>query len=442
MPSKLLKDGRPLALQAKEFTSGEWAPPKEPLHPAMVPDAFHPDNSILQNTIWRRDVSNMPLAENSAAMAQWMWDKTPDPWGTKWHLGTPNGGWGAKTSLNTSRSGTQPIAAYVVDSTHPSAEYAWMECRSDGMTTLGWDATLLDGVPRQNTARDSILSGRIPLPKGALPAIGGDEGMALYDIGTGIWREYFNTRGPLKDRTGPNGEPVYTASVGGWSVNKPGRDISSTNFATQTQSGQSAIACMHNSLGFIHPDEVRAGAIEHALAFTFGAVACSSVERNAQGQITRKFSTPSWPAAGSDAKAPPEERPFSPTHGQWARVDPNLDPMHNPRTNRPFNPLTRLLIRAAQKYGLVGTDTNGWCHAFNGHSGVPEMLYMGKTKDPWELGGEVTLSLSPDNPNQALDVSDFPWDHTQWAPVDWGRPDIDFYVRRNNYDPYVKEGAL
>ena len=59
MPSKLIKDGRAQSLQAKEFTSGEWAPPANPLRPAMVPDAFHPDNSILQNTIWRRDVSNM-----------------------------------------------------------------------------------------------------------------------------------------------------------------------------------------------------------------------------------------------------------------------------------------------------------------------------------------------------------------------------------------------
>lgn len=444
MPSKLVKDGKVQALRPKTYKNGQWEKAAAPAQPALVVDAFHPDRSILQNTIWtqRVDDPNLPLDLRSAQKAQWMWDNSPDPFGARWQDGIGSGAFGSKTSFNTSKFGTEPIAAYVVDSTHPDVEYAWMECSRDGMSTISWDRTPTpEGIRSQVNAK-KILGGRIPLPKGALPAPRGDKGMALYDIGSGVWREYFNAEGPIPGKTGPNGEPYYTASVGGWSTNPPGRDISSTNFATQTQTGQSAVACMHNSLGFIHPDEIRRGVIEHALAFTFGAVACESVTRNAEGKIIAKHATPSWPAAGSDAKAPPEHWPNSPKHGQWGRVRADVDPWYNPRTKAPYNPLTRMIIVAAQKYGLVGTDTNAWCHAFNGHTGVADMLAHGTTEDPWANGGELARILNKGEPGRAFDVSDFPWDKTEWFPMDWRRPDIDFYVRRGSYDPYVKEGKL
>ena len=441
MPSKMLKDGRAYALQAKERITGAWVPSSYVNHPALVADAFHPDNPIYQNTIFTRDVSEMPLHPNSAGMAEWMHKNSPDPWGTAWVKGQKGGGWGAKTALNTSASGTQPIAAYVVDSTHPATEYAWMECKSDGMSTVGWDATPTPQGPKGPVAVQKILSGLIPLPTGALPAQNGDRGMSLYDIGTGVWREYFDVHGPLPDRKGPNGEPVYTAGVGGFSVNDPGRDISRTNPAAQTQSGQSAVVCMHNSLGFIHPDEVRAGKINHALAFTFGAVAATSADYDSQGRVIRLHGTPSWPAAASDAKAPPSEAPNSPTHGQWGRVRKDVDPMHNPLTGLPYNPLTRMLIVAAQKYGIVGTDTNAFVHAFNTHSGVPEMLATGKTVDPWAANGEIAKILNPEEPWKAFDISDFPWHLTEWGIRDLGRPLVDFYPSRaalnSNVDPYI-----
>lgn len=447
MPSKIIHpNGKITTPLIKKHNGTEWVPDYGHPHPAIVADAFHPTRGIHQNTIWQRDVTKMPLHPNSQKMAQWMWDNTPDPYGTGWMRGQKGGGWGSKTSLNTPVGNTSAIAAYVVDSTHPDTEWAWMECRTDGMSTISSDRTPLEtpGQLRGHYNVQKILSGRIPLPLGAQSAAtkGGDYGMAVYDIGTGIWREYFNAHGPLKDKKGPNGEPYYTATVGGFSVNDPGRDISRTNYATQTQTGQSAVVCMHNSLGFIHADEIRAGEIHHALAFTFGAVAAERADRDANGNVTKLYSTPSWPAAGSDAKAPPEHWPNSPKHGQWGRVSADVDPKFNPRTGQPYNPLTQLLIRAAQKYGLVGTDTNAWVHAFNAHTSVPEMLYMGTDKDPWQHEGELAKLLWPEKAYAALDISDFPWDLTEWAPVDWGRPDVDLYIRRTDGTPYINPKLL
>lgn len=104
--------------------------------------------------------------------------------------------------------------------------------------------------------------------------------------------------------------------------------------------------------------------------------------------------------------------------------------MHNPKTGKPFNPLTRLLIRAAQRYGLVGTDTNAFVHAFNAEDGQTEKALYGV--DPWSNEGDIRQLIAMQekiSPADALDVSDFPWDQTEWAPRDWGRPDTDFTPR-------------
>ena len=115
--------------------------------------------------------------------------------------------------------------------------------------------------------------------------------------------------------------------------------------------------------------------------------------------------------------------------------------MHNPLTGLPYNPLTRMLIVAAQNFGIVGTDTNAFTHAFNTHSGVPEMLATGKTVDPWAANGEIAKILNPEEPWKAFDISDFPWHLTEWAPCDWGRPLVDFYPRRtalnSNVEPHI-----
>ena len=61
------------------------------------------------------------------------------------------------------------------------------------------------------------------------------------------------------------------------------------------------------------------------------------------------------------------------THASWIASDHGTLKEQHTESITLFYPLTRMIIVAAQKYGLVGTDTNAWCHAFNGHSGAALM---------------------------------------------------------------------
>lgn len=370
------------------------------------------DPYIGKNTIWQRSVTAMPLDPNSAQKALWMWNNTPTAYKTV--TGTASGAFGAKTTLNTSQANTHPIAACVVDSSEPDCRFQYM------------DTAVLPGA--SFVGEDAIIKGAIPWPSGFTPALNGDRGLAIYDLATGIMREWFMVNAVA-------GKPGHwTSSTGGYSIAKPHfQDLHLTNYPTQYV-GSSAVVKMHNSMGFIGIDEVRKGKIDHAIAFTMA---------NATGMNFPNVPA-SWPAINSDGKFPPATWSGwlenggsagaypgdSPRHGQWGRLPASVNPWYNPRTGLPYNPLTRLIIKACQTYGMVGTDTNAWAHSFNTESGNREKAITGV--DPWvPTTGELAKLLLPENPSQALDVSDFPWDLTEWAPVDWGRPNTDFMLRAN-----------
>ncbi|MDO5053410.1 MAG: hypothetical protein Q4E05_11040 [Pseudoclavibacter sp.] len=377
----LRPDGRPLA-------QDRW--PGATLH-----SAFHP-HYLGEGTVWQREVRGpaMPLARNSKRMARWMWENSPTPW-------NPDA-FGVRTSLNRSVYGTHPIPLYIVDSSDARCPRAVMR------TAVAWGAS--------DQEKAAFLDGEIPWPEHVEPARNQDRGLAIADTYTGIIREWFYVT--------PDGPGRWRARNGGFSVTSPGlRELARTNWATQLVRGSNAVCGMHNALGFIGIAEVLRGGIEHALAFT-------------TANFARGLS-PSWPAKMSDGKAPADQAPHSPTHGQWARVSAGVDPQRDPRTGRPYNPLTRMLIRAGQRYGLVGTDTNAWAHAFNAESGYELAALTGE--DPWEDGGLIARTISPEDPERAFDVSDFPWDRTEWAPVDWGRPAVDFSPRPGAYWPHVRK---
>lgn len=369
---------------------------------------------IAANTIWQRDVSSMPIHSNSATMANWMWTQSPTRYKTA--TGTASGAFGSRTSFNTSSFGTNPIVYAVVDSTDPDCHFQYMD-------SCSLPETRGDTAANNTASKNAILLGAIPWPMGLLPPTAGDKGLALFDRGTGIIREYFGTA-PVANKPGH-----WTATTGGFSIaNQHFYNWHVTNYPTQLQNGSSAVCLMHNCVGFVGADEIRRGKIQHALAFTMA---------NATANVPA-----SWPAVWSDGKFPPQEWTGwdenggtgngawpgeSPRHGQWARLPSSVDPMYNPRTKIPYNPLTRLLIDAAKTYGLVGTDTNAWAHAFNAESGAREKLITGT--DPWLASGELANILRPELPGSAFDVSDFPWDLTEWATFDWGRPNPDFKLR-------------
>jgi hypothetical protein len=257
---------------------------------------------------------------------------------------------------------------------------------------------------------DIFCKGRIPLPIWVTPPPQGDKGLALYDLGTGIMREYFLFR-PVAEKPGH-----WTARTGGYSVAKPGLiDLAETNPSIQLRTGSNAVVGMHNALGFLGIAELIAGRVNHSVAFT-----CSNMGIG-----------PSWPAHGADGIS---TDPNAPKEGQWFRMPAAVDPLHNPVTGKPYNPLTQVIIKAVQRYGAFASDKNLWCHAFNGENGRTWKHLHGK--DPWYRDGadntgksDGVLTQIYGDANRGIDVSDFPWNLTEWAPVDWGRPSPDFNLR-------------
>lgn len=341
------------------------------------------DPYIAQGTVFTRDVrgSAMPLATNSAASAAWMVD----------HM---NAGMGyGPTSFNSSVFATVPIAMFVVDSTLPGTEWQVVDNAPGGS---GADQT---GV-------DLYCKGRIPLPLWAGSAGMGDHGLALYDMGTGIMREYFFMK-PV-----PGSPGHWTAGTAGYSLAKPGLvDLATTNYGMQLRTGTSAVVGMHNPLAFIGIAEVIKGEIGHAVAFT-----CADMGKG-----------PSWPARMSDGLSTDADAPHE---GQWCRLPASVDPMYDPKTGLPYKPMTRLIIRAFQRYGGFASDKNLWVHAFNGENGQTWKHLYGA--DPWEAGGVIEQALGG-----RVDVRDFPWELTEWAPVDWGRPSPDWVMRPWQIRPWV-----
>ncbi len=307
---KVLADGAPASAAAAAATQpGVYAG-----------DIWSP--YIAVGTVLTRVVSSMPLATNSAAMAQRM-------------LALPTNNFGVVTSINT-RAYNIPV--YVVDSTVVGCPTARMTVtRAPAGSTL---AAKLNGV--------------IPIPTWAEAAGGGDKSMAVYDRGTGVMREYFYC-----DR---QTDGSWTAGYGGYYVaQKNLSKLSTTNYSMQLTEGSSAVVAMLSPLMQVSVSEARAGLIKHALGFTIA---------NARAGVT------SWPAKQNDGT---DSNVNSPAEGQWFRLPPTLDV-----DSLGLKPFTLLLAKAAQKYGGMATDKNLFCHAFNCEPGITTMHREGSSVDPWD----------------------------------------------------------
>lgn len=274
----------------------------------------------------------------------------------------PTNNFGVITSLNTS---AYNIPTYVVDSTVAG-------CPTASMTVTR--------APAGSTLA-ARLNGRIALPAWAEPAGGGDASMAVYDRGTGLMREYFYCE------KAANGS--WTASYGGYFQASPQfTNLKTANYPMQLTQGSSAVVSMLNPLLQVGISEARRGRIDHALDFTMS---------NALRGVS------SWPAKQGDGTDPNLN---TPAEGQWFRIPPQIK-----LSSLKLRPFTLLLAQAAQKYGGMAGDKNLFCHAFNVEHPVNEIHKFGK--DPW-----TTDILSKYG---SLDVNDFPWKLTQWAPINWGK---------------------
>ncbi|XAS77108.1 hypothetical protein V3G39_03450 [Dermatophilaceae bacterium Sec6.4] len=274
----------------------------------------------------------------------------------------PTNHFGVVTSLNTT---AYNIPTYVVDST----------VRGCPTVSMRVTRALPSGSPCPQ------LDGRIPLPPWAKPADGGDRSMAVYDRGTGLMREYFLCA------IGSDG--TWTAGYGGYYQAAPGfTNLRSANYPMQLTQGSSAVVSMLNPLMQVGISEARNGRINHALDFT----------------ISNALRGSSWPAKQGDGT---DANPNTPAEGQWFRIPPGLN-----LKGLKLRPFTLLLAQAAQNYGGMAGDKNLFCHAFNVEH--PVNAIHNYRQNPW-----TTDILSKYG---SLDVNDFPWALTQWAPLNWGRP--------------------
>ena len=338
---------------------------------AMRANLFAPGEYIANGTVFTRSVASMPLAGNSAAIAAYA------PTMPAQYLPDPFKSW-LVTSINTEHYN---IPIYVVDSTDPAQPHATFSSTDPRVTT------------RPDLVR--LTTGRIPLPGYGVPDSIGDKALAIYDKGTGLMREYFYLQKQA------DGSWTFSAS-GYYQSNRWFGDLPGKNYFMQLTQGTSSVVGMLNPISQIGIAEARAGQINHALSLTFP---------NAARGVT------SFPAKGNDGT---DANPNAPAQGQWFRIDPgvNIDALN-------LRPFTKVVAKAIQRYGGFGADKNLWCFAFNVEHPVNETA-AGKP-NPWGPQGDITRKYG------SLDLNDFPWHLTQWAPVNWNGqgPDAAFANRQN-----------
>lgn len=316
---------------------------------------FYP-KYIAEGTVYTRGVKDMPVLPNSKEIAAYM-AKMPSEYNKQGVITSAN-----LTSFN--------LPIYVVDSRDPGTTWATVHVPEFRNNMVNAEL------------RKTMFTDKIPIPKWARRAEGGDHSMAIYDIATGILREYFCVE--------KKSDIEWTASYGGYVTNF--RELSKCNYAMQMENGTCFAPGILGGPAQIGIEEARRGKINHAVIFTMA---------NPRRGVF------SWPAFQTDGS---NDNPLAPCEGQWFRIPPNLN-----LKKLNLKPLTYLVAKACQEYGGFASDRNLFCHAFNFEPGYAEEKRTGK--NPWSQGGELWNKYGlRDNL-----MNDFPWEYTEWAPVDWGK---------------------
>lgn len=297
----------------------------------------------------------MPLADNSAAIAAHVASTHPYPTRTAYHTDDYN------------------LPIYIVNSADPN---------TPKITVRYSDYSASWGGPTQ-TMKDILFNDHVPIPTWTQSANGSDHSMAVYDIATNIIREYWVM---IKQTDGS-----WAANWGGYT--KDMMSLATTNYACQHNEGSDFATCNISGITQIGIEEVRRGAIGHAVGVVlFDAAAWL------------KWSWPAKRTDGGDSNA------NAAAEGQWFRFAPSLD-----IDSLGLRPLTAIVCKGIQKYGGVPIDRTLYCHAINFEPGYNELHTTGV--NPWLAGGDLYERFGGN-----FSVDDFPWELTEWAPIDWGKP--------------------
>jgi hypothetical protein len=218
----------------------------------------------------------------------------------------------------------------------------------------------------------------VPIPPNAVAAAGPDAHMTIWQPATDHLWEFFQAR---KQADG------WHASFGGAMSNvsrSPGYyDAGSWPGLSGSYWGATATS-LPVIAGTVMTDELKAGVIPHALAMNIPWA---------------KPKTYSWPAQRTDgSSADPNAIP----EGARFRLDPalNIDALNLP-------PMTRILAKAAQQYGMIVRDQTGHAISFFAENTAPSGLSPYTTSQGFFGGPDPTAVMQA-----------FPWDHVQLVKMD------------------------
>lgn len=232
--------------------------------------------------------------------------------------------------------------------------------------------TLKDGSASWAASLQSAFE-RVPLPTDPQPSRCSDASLVVWQPSTDRYFEFWHLRRTTSGWQADWGGATRHAS------RNPGYFGKADWPGAQSSWGASATSTTVAG-GLVKLDELRAGHIDHALAV--------SIPQTRSGQWT-------WPAQRTD-NATGDTAADSIPSGSHFRLDPKLD-----LSKLDLPPMTRMLARAAQRYGIYVTERTNYMVGLGAESPLP----YGVKGNPYDryLGGR--------SPNEILDA--FPWDKLQ-----------------------------
>ncbi len=217
----------------------------------------------------------------------------------------------------------------------------------------------------------------VPIPPTAMPADGTDAEMAIYQPSSDTVWEFWRSR---------KVDGKWQACWGG-RLNK----ASTSDGVFPTVYGTTGTSLPFIG-GQITAEELKRGEIRHAIGI-------SLVD-------AEHFNIKSWPAHRSDGYNPTKQANRIP-EGLRFRLDPKVDV-----DKLGLHPVARTIAIAAQKYGFVIWDKAG---AISLRAQNPKSYTSLGQSDPY-------VALFKGTRSSAI-LDRFPWDHLQFLPMDYGKPD-------------------
>jgi hypothetical protein len=227
---------------------------------AVLPE----DYPFSADSVWRQDISDAPLADNSAEQVARVAQQVADHYD-------------GVAAFNVNRF---QVSFYTVGPDQPRVDVHWTDCQKKGYTPQG-----LKGEDGQFSD--------VPIPDDAVPAVGTDGQLTIYSPDSDQLWEFWKA-----ERT-----------EDGWQACWGGRiDDASTSRGYFRNGFGAAGTGLALSGGMVWVDDAEAGVIDHALSL--------------QLIDARHWKTFSWPAQRSDGQ---DRDPDAVQEGTRLRLDPSVD---------------------------------------------------------------------------------------------------------------------